>query len=243
MVPCGSPYPMAEGGAIGYFQKDGRKSFLMLNFDDANRVFLTSDHHFGHANIIKWRTDDDGNPLFDSVEKMNDYMVARWNAIVGPDDVVLYLGDLAMGQRQQSLQVVSQLNGNIVFFPGNHDYVHPYAEKGPEWHQIYLDSGINGIFVDNQMLETNVAQFWLSHFPPIHDREGDFRYDEWRPPRSDDMAFYFHGHCHHRWKLAESGNMRMLNVGVDVHDFEPITLEMALELLLEGEPDYVEAVS
>jgi calcineurin-like phosphoesterase family protein len=54
------------------------------------KVFFTSDTHFGHANIIKYC----GRP-FASVEEMNRELIARWNAVVGPRDTVYHLGDRA----------------------------------------------------------------------------------------------------------------------------------------------------
>jgi calcineurin-like phosphoesterase family protein len=42
-----------------------------------------SDPHFGHTNIIKYC-----DRPFASVDEMNEELVARYNASVGPDDFV-----------------------------------------------------------------------------------------------------------------------------------------------------------
>ena len=54
-------------------------------------IFFTSDHHFYHTNIIKYC-----QRPFQSVEEMNEVMVERWNAVVGKNDTVYYLGDLEL---------------------------------------------------------------------------------------------------------------------------------------------------
>jgi calcineurin-like phosphoesterase family protein len=54
-------------------------------------IFFTSDHHFGHENIIRYC-----NRPFTSVQQMNEIMILRWNGAVLPEDEVYYLGDFAM---------------------------------------------------------------------------------------------------------------------------------------------------
>lgn len=52
--------------------------------------FVISDTHFGHTNAWEKFKREDGSPLrpFTSTEEMNETMVERWNAKVGPNDVV-----------------------------------------------------------------------------------------------------------------------------------------------------------
>ena len=80
--------------------------------------FVTSDHHFGHARISELA----GRP-FSTVDEMNTVLIERWNALVKPDDVVLHLGDLALGPIEQSVALTSQLNGTRLLVPGNHDHI------------------------------------------------------------------------------------------------------------------------
>ena len=53
-------------------------------------LWLTSDLHFGHENIIRYC-----DRPFADVDAMNRALVDRWNEVVGDDDVVWVLGDFA----------------------------------------------------------------------------------------------------------------------------------------------------
>ena len=68
-------------------------------------IWFTSDHHFGHANIIKYT-----ERPFNSVGHMNASMIGSWNGVVAPDDTVYYLGDFAM-QPHLVAEILPQLNG------------------------------------------------------------------------------------------------------------------------------------
>ena len=58
---------------------------------DLDRVFVTADHHWGHANILGYC-----DRPFDNVEEMDAEMVRRWNEVVGSDDEVFHLGDFTI---------------------------------------------------------------------------------------------------------------------------------------------------
>ena len=60
--------------------------------------WYTSDHHFGHNNIIRYC----GRP-FPDADTMDNEMVDRWNDLVDDSDEVWILGDLVMGGKTQGL--------------------------------------------------------------------------------------------------------------------------------------------
>ena len=78
-------------------------------------IYFTSDTHFGHARIIELCA----RP-FANVDEMNEALIQKWNAVVGPDDVVYHLGDFFMGPKETVL-LRKRLNGKIVLIKGNHD--------------------------------------------------------------------------------------------------------------------------
>lgn len=83
-------------------------------------IWVISDTHFGHANILTFKNLD-GSPVrpFSSVEEMDETMADRWNSIVRPQDHVYHLGDVAM--RKEHLATVGRLNGHKRLVRGNHD--------------------------------------------------------------------------------------------------------------------------
>lgn len=77
-------------------------------------LFLISDTHFSHANIIRY-----ANRPFSSPEEMDEELIRRWNSVVRPSDHVYHLGDVAM--RRSHLQIIKRLNGHKRLVWGNHD--------------------------------------------------------------------------------------------------------------------------
>ena len=45
-------------------------------------LFFTSDHHFGHKNIIKF-----SNRPFENADEMDEIMIQRWNEKIKPDEI------------------------------------------------------------------------------------------------------------------------------------------------------------
>ena len=79
--------------------------------------WITSDHHFGHTNII-----DYCDRPFQDVDYMNQYMIDKWNSVVRPGDKVFHLGDFALQMNEEEVtNLVSRLNGDIILVRGNHD--------------------------------------------------------------------------------------------------------------------------
>ena len=83
----------------------------------AQKVFFTSDLHFGHENVLRF----DKRP-FASVEEMDAELIRRWNVKVGKGDLVYVLGDMIWKSRKgEAEQIIRSLNGQIILIKGNHD--------------------------------------------------------------------------------------------------------------------------
>ena len=93
----------------------GRFIYLADHIYTMVQTFITSDTHFNHITMIKegWRN-------FKTVKEMNSVIINQWNSAVAPGDTVYHLGDVFIGKRGH-LQLLSRLNGNIIFIKGNHD--------------------------------------------------------------------------------------------------------------------------
>lgn len=119
-----------------------------------SKIFLTSDTHFSHSNIIKYC-----DRPFTSTEEMNEELVRRWNSVVGKDDIVYHLGDFMMGSKEDIRIMVARLNGRIKLVMGNHDRYKPahYRELG--FAEVY----------DRPIV---VGNFWILSHAPIEGMVG-----------------------------------------------------------------------
>lgn len=79
-------------------------------------VFLISDTHFGHSNIIKYC----GRP-FQSAEEMDEALINNWNSVVSKEDKIYHLGDVGFKSFSKLAYIFSRLNGTKVLIKGNHD--------------------------------------------------------------------------------------------------------------------------
>ncbi len=82
-------------------------------------LWVISDTHFGHANILDyeparraWCTD---------IETHDRAIIEAWRAVVAPDDLVLHCGDFSLGSRERAVEIVAQLPGHLDIVLGNHD--------------------------------------------------------------------------------------------------------------------------
>ena len=87
-----------------------------------SNIWVISDTHFGHSNILGFK-DSEGKPVrdFSSVEEMNEVMVEQWNSVVKPGDKVYHLGDVFFGSKDDFKSLWPKLNGSKRLVVGNHD--------------------------------------------------------------------------------------------------------------------------
>jgi calcineurin-like phosphoesterase family protein/2'-5' RNA ligase len=107
------------------------------------RTFISGDLHLNHGNIVEYC-----DRPFDSVYEMNQELVANWNDTVGPDDTVVFLGDLCFYYGDITTHDwLHALNGEIVYIRGNHD-------------------GAESIdYEDEYILETDRRRYYCTHRP------------------------------------------------------------------------------
>jgi calcineurin-like phosphoesterase family protein len=193
------------------------------------QVWLTSDLHVSHINIIKY-----ADRPFTSVEEMNAALVELWNATVAPSDYVFVLGDAAMGKLDDSLPILGQMQGHKVLVPGNHDRLHPMhkAKKGfNQWESRYLnEAGFEKIWPVEQRTDIGAkrGRVTFCHFPFEGDSHDEDRFNEWRP--EDKGGWLIHGHVHSAWRQRG----RQVNVGIDAHGGKLLPVEEVTTLVDRG---------
>ena len=155
-------------------------------------VFFISDTHFGDHRVLNLYP----RP-FASVAAMDAEMVARWNAVVTPEDEVWHLGDFAIRQPQATVaELLGLLHGRKRLLAGNNDPPATTQLDGWETVQPYAEITVEGVLLV------------LCHYP--------FR--TWHDMGKGSVNL--HGHCHGRL----TPQPRQFDVGVDVWDFRPVTL-------------------
>ncbi|HET9689961.1 MAG TPA: metallophosphoesterase family protein [Acidimicrobiales bacterium] len=189
------------------------------------RLF-SSDMHFDHANIIGYC----GRPFADP-DEMAAALVERWNAVVGDDDEVWCLGDIALGQGVSGLRWVSALAGRKVLVPGNHDRVAPYLKRADRFVEAYLGAGFAEIVPGPASLTVGGVPVTVDHFPYAGDSHDSDRFTDRRP--ADRGGWLLHGHVHERWRQRG----RMINVGVDAWGGRPVDEATLAAVIAAGPAD------
>ncbi len=186
-------------------------------------TWFTADLHLGHRNIITYC-----DRPFDDADQMNAELVRRWNEVVGADDTVWVLGDVALGRMTESLSWVGRLAGRKVLLAGNHDRCwQGHGRRAEGWTDRYLESGFAEVHQGSITLGLGGMDVVASHFPYSGDSHDHDRYVEHRPV--DRGQWLLHGHVHQRWRQRD----RMINVGVDVWGYRPVR-EVDLVQLVAG---------
>lgn len=174
--------------------------------------FYTSDHHFFHKNIIKLC-----NRPFNSLEEMHEKMIANWNDTVMPDDTVYYLGDFSFGSAEMSKRILNRLNGKKILIRGNHDKTSVTKLFG-QIHKGVCLHVIDKVFIS------------LSHYPYKDTEQDRESYPEAPVKPSFSLAMWLlHGHVHNEWQVRPKD--KMINVGVDVWDFKPVSEELIKKII------------
>lgn len=181
--------------------------------------YFTSDLHFYHKNVIEFC-----NRPWSNVDEMNEGLIKNWNDTVTNEDQVYILGDMFFCGTTKAKEILKQLNGEKYLILGNHDWgkikTHRAKEFGFEW----IDKSFS-LRIGNQL------DVLLSHFPYKNagdHTEGEERYAEHR--YEDGGKWLLHGHVHTAWQIKD----KMINVGVDVWDYKPVSQEKIELILLEG---------
>ncbi|NOQ72342.1 MAG: phosphoesterase [Crocinitomix sp.] len=166
------------------------------------KIFFTSDHHFGHENIIKF-----SNRPFKNVEEMNEVMIERWNEKVHPRDDVYYLGDFSLEKdREKTAEILKRLNGSKFLIKGNHEGAALNHSKKFEWVKDYYE-----LKIKDPDCKNGTRRIMLFHYAMR----------SWRGIGRGNWHLYGHSHGN----LPDLEDQLCFDIGVDNHDFYPLSYE------------------
>jgi len=159
------------------------------------KIWFTSDTHFGHTNILEF-----SSRPFKTVDEMDAELITRWNAIVGKKDIIYHLGDFALCDVKRATNAMRRLNGRIRLVRGNHDQkiIKGELESMFEWVKDYFE-----------LTGPNKVKIVLSHYA----------FETWN--KSHFGSWQLHGHSHGSLVFRD---VKRLDVGVDTHDYRPYSI-------------------
>lgn len=163
-------------------------------------IYFTADWHLDHENIIEYC----GRP-FNKLHVMNHVIVKNFNTLVGQDDLTYHLGDFSL-RGSENWQMISrwvkQLNGKHILVLGNHDKLDPF---------LYVECGFQSVHT-----YLKVEGFHCIHDPAVACSVSVLKAGEW----------WLCGHVHNLF----SNKQNVINVGVDVWNFKPVSIEEIRQL-------------
>ena len=91
---------------------------LYITLEKGQKIFFTSDPHYGHRNILNFC-----KRPFTNTKEMEKALIENWNSVVGDNDIAFILGDVMWFEgRNECRKILEQLKGKVIhIIPGNHD--------------------------------------------------------------------------------------------------------------------------
>ena len=155
-------------------------------------TFFTGDTHFGDMRALRF----DKRP-FKTLDEHDAALIAYWNGVVKPGDVVWHLGDFALGPSDLRVaEILAALHGEKHLIIGNNDG--PGTLAAARWRSV----------APYREIEVEGRSLVLCHYA--------FR--TWNGMGRG--ALNLHGHSHGALKVAP----KQYDVGVDVWQYRPVSL-------------------
>lgn len=167
-------------------------------------IWVTSDWHIGHTNILKY----DNRPFY-NIEMMNGTIIENFNKVVKDSDEVYYLGDFALNI-SSGVDILDKVKGRWHFIIGNHDRALPHiiqkSSKKIEWIDKIREVKMNG------------QEVTLCHYPMLSWNKSHYG-----------TTWHLFGHNHK--KTYEEIPGKRLNVIVNQHDYQPWSFDEIKEFM------------
>lgn len=140
--------------------------------------YFIADCHFFHdkLNTVMDRRG------FANAEEMNAHMLEKWNARVRSTDDVFILGDLSVGNAEQTNALLKELKGKLYLIEGNHDRFSKnkkYDASRFEWIKPYAE------------MHDHKRKLILCHYPIVNYNR-QYRLDDNGKP----TTYMLYGHVH-----------------------------------------------
>jgi calcineurin-like phosphoesterase family protein len=149
------------------------------------------------------------NRPFGSDHEMHEQIIKRHNSKVRKNDRLVVAGDFSFAGKEKTAEILTRMNGTKILVKGNHDRNH-----SAKW---FTEAGFDFVY-DYPFLYRGF--FIISH-EPVYVNEN--------MPYAN-----IHGHLH----KTDWTSKRFLNVGIDNHDFYPVSFDDVMSYFcLTDEPE------
>lgn len=173
--------------------------------------YFTADLHLAHKNII-----DLCNRPFKNCGDMDKTLINNWNSVVKSHrDIVYLLGDFSLrgkNYEQWIINTLRKLKGRKILILGNHDRLSPFE---------YVDLGFESVHT-SMIIHDHIV---LTHDPAI-------------AVAAPKNFITLCGHIHDAFKYLMTPRW-IVNVGVDVWDYKPVSLNQIFEYTSIRNPDTI----
>jgi calcineurin-like phosphoesterase family protein len=195
---------------------------LHIKLEEGQKVWFTSDLHFGHKNVIRFC-----DRPFEDIKAMNMGLISNWNEVVSDNDIVFVLGDTFWFNDSQTIKrFLSEMNGkDIYLIPGNHcDFDHYYRVDDPRIH-LCQDIVVVWLEAENRWPKKKY-EIWLCHYPLM----------TWS--HRENGTYQLFGHIHSKPGGRPEGldqdlplHWNQMDVGCDYWDYYPVSFENAIKYM------------
>ena len=172
-----------------------------------------SDTHFGHENILS-----ECRSFFSSVDEMDETIIRNINRKMTRRDTLYIVGDFAFRSRRSPIEYLEAIKPKKILIQGNHDRDWLRQMDEEEKKKYFV-----GIF-PQYTVKKNGIELHFNHFPQL----------AWNRSHFFAQSFMICGHIHDRRDGTVAASLFpqvpcQFNAGVDVNQFEPVTLEELAE--------------
>ncbi len=147
------------------------QGMVPIDISDYEDVWVWSDIHFGHANIIKYC-----DRPFKSAEEMTVKLIENHNNTVKPGDLVIWVGDVSFVNDELTNEILDTLYGDRILIVGNHDLDRKGRIKKMDFNEIHLvyfiDDEVAPLIFTHYTME-NVPKPWINIHGHVHNNPYD----------------------------------------------------------------------
>lgn len=183
-------------------------------------IYYISDIHLGDLRVF-----NKCSRPFSGLKELENEIVLRWNKKVKDTDVVYVLGDIAEDNYSPAIDVFRRLKGTKHLIVGNHDLkMLKEIKKSRVFETVEF----------MKLIDDNGRKVFLCHYPVM----------DWM--EFSRGGYHVYGHIHNKTAENDPAYAQIkeyfkgkpaYNAGVDVTNYEPVTLEEMIKLKEKNEDE------